>query len=101
MQGEFFTIEYLGTIGGMVAAVLLLVQFTKGVVKRTMADYAVRILAAVYALVVQAFVLAIQGQITLEAVGLGVLNSILVTLAATGAYETIADPAAVKKKISF
>jgi hypothetical protein len=96
MPQDFITIDNLATFVGMVAVVALVVQFTKGVVKARFDDWAVRLYTLAWAWLLQGFVCFVQGRLTTEHIGLAVLNGILVALAASGAYETIADPKAKK-----
>lgn len=97
MPNDFFTMQTLATFAGMVAAVAIIVQFTKGFFKASVPDYYVRLYTLVVALAVQFFVLYVQGNLIVETIGLGIINSILVAMTAMGAYETIADPGAQKK----
>lgn len=94
---EFFTLDILQTYAGMVAAVTIMVQFSKGFLKEA-PDWWVRILAFTTSMVLQAFVLYVSQGITVETIGLGILNAVLITLAAIGTYEVIADPSAIKTK---
>ncbi len=99
MSGEFFTLESLATFVGMVAAVTVIVQFTKGIVKANfLADWMVRVYTLAIALCVQFFVLYVQASLTIETIGLGIINSILVAMTSMGGYEVIADPAAKKRQ---
>jgi len=99
MPSEFFTLETLATLAGMVAAVTLIVQFTKGIIKQWFSDYAVRLYTLIVAMVIMGFVLYVQGDLTAEAIGLGVINSFLVAVTSMGTYEVVADPFAIKKKM--
>ncbi len=98
-MNEFFTGELLATFAGLVAAVSLVVQFTKSIVKKQFGDGAVRLYAFLIALVLN-FVFAKSGT-GIEAVVLTIINAILVSLTAMGAYETITDPFAEKEKTDF
>jgi hypothetical protein len=100
MPNEFITIDYLATFAGMVVTVALVVQFTKSVLKKKFKDWVIRLYALAWAWVLQAFLLFVKGNLTVEAVGLAVLNGFLVALAAAGTYETIADPGAAKAKLN-
>lgn len=97
MQNDFFTTKTLATFAGMVGAVSLIVQFTKGFFKSSVPDWVVRLYTLLVAVAVQFFVLYIGGQLTVETVGLGIINSVLVATSSMGAYETIADPGARKQ----
>ena len=95
-MNDFMTPETLATFAGLVAAVAIIVQFTKSLVKKQFNDYAVRIYAFIIALVLT-FIFAPVGY-DVQGITLTIVNAILVTLAAMGGYEVIADPFAEKKK---
>ena len=95
-MNEFMNYETLATFSGLAAAVAIIVQFTKSIIKRQFADYAIRIYAFIIALVLT-FIFARNGE-GIEGIALTVINAILVTLAALGGYEVIADPFAEKEK---
>ncbi len=95
-MNEFMNYEALATFGGLAAAVAIIVQFTKSIIKKRFADYAIRIYAFIIALVLT-FIFARSGE-GVEGIALTVINATLVTLAALGGYEVIADPFAEKKK---
>lgn len=98
MPQDFITMDYLATFTGLVAVVTLITQFTKSIIKRKFPDWAVRLYSLGISWVLQGFLIYTQGNITAEKVGLAILNGFLVALTATGAYETVFDPAASKKK---
>lgn len=98
MSGEFFTLESLATFAGMVAAVSLIVQFTKPFFKSSLQDWVIRPYTLFIALIVQSFVLYVRENFTVETVGLGIINSVLVALTSMGGYEVITDPAAKKRQ---
>lgn len=95
-MNEFMTAETLATFAGLTAAVGLIVQFTKSVVKKRFGDASVRLYAFVISLALT-FIFAHDGQGVHGAV-LTVINSILVTMASMGGYEMIADPYAEKRR---
>jgi predicted membrane channel-forming protein YqfA (hemolysin III family) len=95
-MNEFMTPETLATFAGLVAAVAVIVQFTKSLVKKQFDDYAVRIYAFFVALLLTS-VFAPSGY-DIKGIVLTVINAILITLAAVGGYEVIADPKAEKIK---
>jgi len=95
-MNEFMNYETLATFSGLAAAVAIIVQFTKSIIKKQFADYAIRIYAFIIALVLT-FIFARSGE-GVEGIALTVINAILVTLVALGGYEVIADPFAQKKK---
>lgn len=100
MISDFITPETLFTFGGMVLAVGLFVQATKGIVKDKLPDVWVRLYAFVVALVVVFIVYCYKGAFAggtsdiAMTILLGILNALAVTLAAMGGYEAISDPLA-------
>jgi hypothetical protein len=94
-MSDFMTPEMLATFAGLVAAVGVIVQFTKSMVKKQLGDYAVRIYAFVVALILT-FIFAPAGY-DLQGIILTIVNAVIVTLAAMGGYEAIADPKAEKQ----
>lgn len=97
-MNDFMTPESLATFAGLVAAVAIIVQFTKSLVKRQFEDYVVRVYAFIIALVLT-FVFAPTGD-DINGIVLTIINAILITLAAMGGYEAIADPKAQKNESS-
>jgi len=89
------TPKVLATFAGLAAAVGVIVQFTKGLIKKQFDDYVVRIYAFVVALILT-FIFAPAGE-GISGVALTILNAILVTLTAMGGYEAITDPTAKKE----
>lgn len=96
MYNDFMTIEVLATFAGLVAAVSIIVQFTKSIVKKQFGDSAVRLYAFIIALILT-FIFARAGT-GIEGIVLTIINSILITVASSGTYEIIADPKAEKEK---
>lgn len=96
MYNDFITIETLATFAGLVAAVSIIVQFTKSLIKNRFGDAAVRIYTFIISLILT-FIFARSGQ-GIEGIVLTVINSIIVAITAMGGYEVIADPKAEKKK---
>lgn len=96
MLDNFMTAEMLATFAGLVAAVSIIVQFTKSIVKKNFGDGAVRLYAFIIALILT-FIFAKSGQ-GIEGVVLTIINAILISIAAMGGYEVVADPKAEKKK---
>ena len=94
-MNDFFTLELLATFAGITTVTSLIVQFTKGLVKKQFDDYVVRIYAFIVALVLN-FIFAPAGS-GVQGVALTVLNSVLVTLTAMGGYEAFTDPFAKKE----
>lgn len=93
---EFMTLSMLATFTGLVTAVIIIVQFTKSIVKDKFGDGSVRIYTFIIALVLS--FIFIKNGFTVEGIALTIINSIIVTVAALGGYEAIADPKATKSK---
>ncbi|MCQ4924790.1 hypothetical protein CIW83_20640 [Tissierella sp. P1] len=89
-------LDILINFAGLVAAVSLIVQFTKSMVKRKFGDSMVRIYALVISLILT-FIFARSGG-SIEGITLTIINSILITITSMGAYEMIVDPKAEKSK---
>ena len=96
MYNDFITMETLATFAGLVAAVSIIVQFTKSLIKNRFGDAAVRVYTFIIALILT-FIFAKSGT-GIEGIVLTIINSIIVAIAAMGGYEVIADPKAEKKK---
>lgn len=97
MYSDFMTLEILATFAGLVAAVSIIVQFTKSIIKKNFGDGAVRLYAFIIALVLT-FIFAKSGQ-GIEGIVLTIINAILISIAAMGGYEVIADPKAEKTRV--
>jgi len=93
MPQELFTVSYLTTQAGMVAAVMILVFFAKwllGIEGKT-----ARIVAFICAMIVVAAAMLFRGEIPpglevaaiIQVVLLWALNTVFITLVAMGAYE--------------
>lgn len=103
MTSEFITLESLGSFAIMVFVVAMVVQFTKGFVKKTFSDYAVRYEAFIVALILvftwnwyAGFFAGGTSELVLKIL-LCLINAMLVTLTAIGSYDVIADPKAEKE----
>lgn len=96
MYNDFITMETLATFAGLVAAVSIIVQFTKSLVKNRYGDAAVRVYTFIIALILT-FIFARSGT-GIEGIVLTIINSIIIAIAAMGGYEVFADPKAEKKK---
>lgn len=98
MLDDFMTVDVLTTFTGLVMAVGLIVQFTKGLVKKSYGDRAVRLYAFVISLILN---FAFVGDFSnLQGIIVTIINSILITLTSMGGYELIADPRAEKERIN-
>lgn len=89
-------LDKLINFAGLVAAVSLIVQFTKSIVKKKFGDSMVRIYTLVISLILT-FIFARSGG-GIEGITLTIINSILITITSMGAYEMIVDPKAEKSK---
>ena len=97
MNTQLIDQETLATMGGLVAAVALLVQFTKGIVKDRFGDAYVRVYALILSLILTfAFT---EGPDGFQGILVKLVNAVIVTSASMGTYETIVDPKADKKKL--
>lgn len=96
MYNDFITMETLATFAGLVAAVSIVVQFSKSIVKKRFGDAAVRVYTFIIALILT-FIFARSGT-GIEGIVLTIINSIIIAIAAMGGYEIIADPKAEKEK---
>ncbi|MDR7869230.1 MAG: hypothetical protein RIN55_00105 [Tissierellaceae bacterium] len=95
MFDDFMTVDVMSTFVGLSTAVMLIVQFTKSLVKRRFGDSFVRLYAFVIALLLT-FIFAKQGN-SVQGIVLTVINAIIITLASIGGYEIVSDPMAQKK----
>ena len=97
MYDNFMSMETLATFAGLVTAVTLIVQFTKSLVKSTFkGDIYVRLYTLIIALGLS-FVFARAG-IGIEGTILTIINAVIISVAAMGTYEVVADPKAEKHK---
>lgn len=84
---EYITWEFLGTMAGATTAVLLIIQFIKAPLDKVW-KIPTRVVAWIFALIVLVSVeIVTTGQFSLDRILLALLNSIIVTMAAMGAYE--------------
>jgi hypothetical protein len=87
MPNELFSTSSLGSYAGLVAATYLLVTFFKDPVKKYLNDWWVRILAVAIAFGIQTFVIYVGGTLTVETIGLALLNAFLIAITAAGTHE--------------
>ena len=95
MFDDFMTVDVMSTFIGLSTAVMLIVQFTKSLVKRRFGDGFVRLYAFIISLILT-FVFAKQGG-GLQGIILTIINAMIITLASIGGYEVVSDPMAQKK----
>ncbi len=96
---DFLTGEILASFWGLIAGTVLIVQFTKPIVKNRFNDIAVRVYTWAISLVLT-FVFAKTG-VGVQGILLTIINSIGVALASMGGYEVIADPRAEKERLDI
>lgn len=87
MPADLFTTSYLGSFAGLVAATYLLVQFFKEPIRQHLSDWWVRLLSVFIATAIQLFVLYVSGGLTVESIGLAVLNAFLIAITAAGMHD--------------
>jgi len=94
MFKDFMTMDVLTTFAGLTGTVMLIVQFTKSLVKNKFGDSFVRLYSFLIALILT-FVFARQGN-QVQDVILTIINAIMITVASAGGYAMIKDPMARK-----
>jgi hypothetical protein len=94
MFNDFMTLDVLTTFAGLTATTMLIMQFTKSLVKKKFGDSYVRLYTFLIALILT-FLFARQGDNT-QGIVMTIINAILITIAAAGGYEMITDPLARK-----
>lgn len=97
MYNDFMTLETLGTFAGLAAAVTLIVQFSKSIIKNKFGDAFVRLYTFLIALVL-AFVFARTGQ-GIQGVVLTIINAVIISVSSMGTYEIITDPKSEKTRV--
>ena len=96
MFNDFMTLDVLTTFAGLTATTMLIVQFTKFLIKNKFGDSYVRLYSFLIALILT-FVFARQGENT-QGIIMTIINAIMITVAAAGGYEMLTDPLARKSK---
>jgi len=98
MFDDFMTVDMLTTFTGITLAVILIVQFTKSLIKKKFGDSIVRL----YSFIISILLVFIFNNTGFTAQGIitTLINAMIITVAATGGYEMIADPMAqsIRKK---
>lgn len=94
MFNDFMTLDVLTTFAGLTATTMLIVQFTKFLIKNRFGDSYVRLYSFLVALILT-FVFARQGENT-QGIIMNIINAIMITIAAMGGYEMLTDPLAKK-----
>lgn len=93
---DLFTWASLLTVAGAAAAVLLILQFTKGLLP---AKFPTRVAALLLALIILEVATAVSGG-TPEQYGIAVINAFVVAAAAMGSYEVTFKAGDEAKKLS-
>ncbi len=98
MFEDFMTMEVLTTFAGITGAVIVIVQFSKSLIKKKFGDHFVRLYSFIIALLLT-FLFAREGS-NIEGIVLTIINAMVITIASMGGYEILADPMAqsVRKK---
>ena len=88
-MNDFFTWSLLGSYSGAILAVTLITQFVKGIgfIDKIPTRFVSWIVAVVVLILAQAF----TEQLTVSSGVLTLLNAVVVSLAANGTYDAIAD----------
>ncbi len=88
-MNDFFTWSLLGSYSGAILAVTLITQFVKGIgfIDKIPTRFTSWIVAVVVLILAQAF----TAQLTVSSAVLTLLNAVVVSLAANGTYDLIAD----------
>ena len=86
---EFFTWSALGTYAGATLAVTLITQLVKGV--GWIEKLPTRITSYIVALAVLIAAAAVAGELTWSTAGLAVINAVVVSLAANGAFDAVSQ----------
>jgi phosphoglycerol transferase MdoB-like AlkP superfamily enzyme len=92
---DFMTMDIMTTFIGLTTAVMIIVQFTKSIVKKKLGDSFVRLYAFIIALILS-FAFAKQGN-DFQGIILTIINAMMITIASIGGYEVVSDPLAQKK----
>lgn len=94
---SLFTVSDLTTLAGLVVAVYVIVSFIKEPLKSlAKGDWIVRPVTVLVALVILLWLIIIQGNVSLETIGLAVINAFLVALVAGAAHDYIVAPTKAK-----
>lgn len=96
MFEDLMTSETLTTFAGLTSSVIVVVQFTKPLVKKRFGDSFIRLYAFIVALCLT-FIFANKGY-KLQGIVVTIINAMMITIASMGGYEILADPMAQKVK---
>lgn len=96
MFNDFMTPDVLTTFVGLTGAVIVIVQFTKSIIKRKFSDTFVRFYAFIVSIILT-FIFA-DHDANIKGILLTVINAMMITIASFGGYEMIADPLAESQR---
>jgi|SRR5699024_1328549 len=96
MFEDFMTSDMLTTFAGLTTAVIVIVQFTKPLVKKRFSDSCVRLYTFLIALIL--LFLFTKHTNDLKGIILMLVNAMMISIASMGGYELIADPMAQKTR---
>lgn len=96
MFNEFMSMEGLTSFGGLTTAVIVIVQFTKPLLKRRFGDYIVRPYSFLISLIL--ILCFSKEDLSIRGIIIMIINSMMVTITSMGGYEMIADPMARKTR---
>lgn len=92
MFKDFMDADMLATFGGLITAVIVIVQFTKPLVKKKFNDSVVRIYTFIIALILT-FIFHREG-FGLSGILLTIINAFMITITSLGGYQVLSDPKA-------
>ena len=95
MFNDFMDASILTTFVGLVTAVTVIVQFTKGFVKTKFGSSMVRLYAFIISLIL-VLIFSRQGS-GIQAIIIAIINALMITVASMGGYEALSDPLAEKR----
>lgn len=93
MFENFMTAETLTTFAGITGAVIVIVQFTKSIIKKKFGSHFVRLYSFLIAFILT-FIFNSKDGVSLEGIILTIINAMIITIASMGGYEAIVDPMA-------
>lgn len=96
MFDDFMSVETLTTFAGLAGAVIVIVQFTKSIIKKRFGDSFIRLYAFVITLILT-FIFG-KNSFNAEGIVLSIINAMLITITSFGGYEMMADPMAQGKR---
>jgi hypothetical protein len=95
-MNNFITVDYLSTFVGMVAAVVLVTQFTKDLVDKISNGLPTKYITFIYSFIILIGYQLMTGTFVPKDFILLILNAILITMTAQGGYEWLYKPVEMK-----